>query len=156
MPEFRIGKECFFGVSASGTTGTTEVKCLSDLVVDPSPDVVEFKTRGSKYTKVLTGSMNLVISGTIEWDPEDPAFKIIRTAFQTSADIGVTIKDGGASVFTGAAASENLDGAYKVTNFPRTEPEDGVTTAFEIRPSGRAADPVWSEITAQSQTVQNQ
>lgn len=140
---YKLGKDCkayfFTSVLTEKWDGTgaaptnTEMPNVKDVTVNLETGEADITTRANNGWRATAATLK---NGSVEfemiWDPADPGFTKIQTAWSNSEEIGLAFMDGAIE----ASGSSGLASNFTVTNFSRSEPlEEAVKVSVTVKPS---------------------
>lgn len=124
---FRLGMNAKFYFGAAGAMAATEIGNARDVTITLDKGEADVTTRANGGWRATAGTLK---SCTIEWEmlwqPSDPAFAAIRSAYLTDDLVALMPLD--------SADGEGPDADFSITNFSRSEPlEEGIKVSVTAK-----------------------
>lgn len=135
--DYRMGLNGVFKYGTAGSTAATTTTNISTVEIALSARVAEAVRRNKTWVAKKPYVLEATLTFTI-WDVVGDAFMAaLETAYTTKAKIALYP--------TTEQSGKGLDGDYYITNFSRSEDNEGfVTYSVEAVPTDETRDPSWA------------
>lgn len=133
---YLMGFEGKLYYGAAGATATNELTNCRNVTLTLERSEADVTTRGSgDIEETAAGRKKIGVEFEQVWDPDDPGFAFILSAYANKTTIAILCLD--------EAGGIGLDADCKVLNFTRSEPDDGPMTAkVTVKPTRSTRAPV--------------
>ena len=141
MPKVGIKGQMYCNSGSYSSPAWNRYKAARDVTMAVSRNEVAVKNKGSLWIKYLSGLRDALLDFEADWEPGDPVFDALQSAFWTEAPLDFLLLDGGIK----KAGAQGLRAGFIVTKFERSEPlEDVMSVSVSLRLAADCEqDPEW-------------